>query len=240
MKIADIYNYLDNISPFELQEKWDNSGLNVGSMSDDVKRIVLSMDIDEQLLDELEPNTLLITHHPLIFSSLKVINYDKFPASFIKKMIKKDISLIAMHTNFDKSDLNRYVALHVLHVDVIKEEDFVLYFEINESFEDFCIKLKRAFNLESLKVVTCNRDVKRVALTTGSGASLLSSIECDCFLTGDIKFHDAMLAKALQVAMVDITHFDSEKFFVDALYEKLNSLEIEIQKNMNRDPFETF
>ncbi len=38
MTIADIYKFLDNLSPFELQESWDNSGLLLGDFNQDIKR----------------------------------------------------------------------------------------------------------------------------------------------------------------------------------------------------------
>ncbi|XPV54876.1 MAG: Nif3-like dinuclear metal center hexameric protein [Halarcobacter ebronensis] len=40
MKILDIYNILDEISPFALQEKWDNSGLLVGNFEDKIKKFI--------------------------------------------------------------------------------------------------------------------------------------------------------------------------------------------------------
>jgi len=50
MKLKEIYDFLDQVSPFELQEKWDNSGLVVGDMSRDVSQIVLSLDVDDEMI----------------------------------------------------------------------------------------------------------------------------------------------------------------------------------------------
>jgi dinuclear metal center YbgI/SA1388 family protein len=236
-KISEIYKILDEISPFELQEKWDNSGLNVGSFNDEVEDIILSMDMDEELLESLSPNTLLITHHPLIFGSLKNIDYDSYPAKFIKMMIKKDISHIALHTNFDKSDLNRYVAENIFKAEILEEEEFVVYFDVDMSFDEFAVHVKQRLDLDYIKAIKTNNHVKRVALTTGSGASLLNLVKCDCFLTGDIKFHDAMLAKALGISMLDITHFDSEKYFTQALSSKFEKLDIKHKCASSKDPF---
>ena len=66
MKILDIYEFLDNLSPFKLQETWDNSGLLLGDFNEDITKVVLSIDVDEALIDSIEENTLLMTHHPII------------------------------------------------------------------------------------------------------------------------------------------------------------------------------
>ncbi len=109
MQVKEIYNFLDQLSPFVLQEKWDNAGLLVGSFDDEIKKIYISIDLDEELLDEVENNSLIITHHPLIFKGLKRVNYDSYSSKLLQKLIKKDISLISMHTNIDKTHLNKYV-----------------------------------------------------------------------------------------------------------------------------------
>src|SRR6056297_1358031 len=110
MTVKQVYDYLDELSPFELQEAWDNSGLLVGKESDKVNQVYLSLDVDSSLLQEVAPHSLIITHHPLIFKGLKSVNFDSFPSNLLQEMIKKDISLIAMHTNFDTTHLNKYVA----------------------------------------------------------------------------------------------------------------------------------
>jgi putative NIF3 family GTP cyclohydrolase 1 type 2 len=55
MKLQKIYEHLDRISPFELQEKWDNSGLIVGDMQREVSQIVVSLDIGEEMIADAIP-----------------------------------------------------------------------------------------------------------------------------------------------------------------------------------------
>ena len=86
MKIRDIYEFLNTISPFELQEKWDNSGLLVGNFEDEFENLYLSMDLDLDLVENLKPNSLVITHHPLIFSGLKRLNYDTYSSKILKEL----------------------------------------------------------------------------------------------------------------------------------------------------------
>jgi len=237
MKISEIYKILDKISPFELQESWDNSGLMVGSFSDNIKKIVLSIDIDMELVESLQPDTLLITHHPIIFSGLKQLDFDKYPANILKKMVQKNISNISMHTNFDKTHLNNFVAEEILGYKIVKKDEFVVYFDIDEKFEDFAKKVSSNLNIENIKYVKCLEKIKRVALTTGSGASLLRDIEADCFLTGDIKYHDAMEAKALNISLIEIGHFESECFFGEILQRNLKNLGLEAIISSSKNPF---
>jgi len=76
-----------------------------------------------------------------------------------------------------------------------------------------------------------------VALTTGSGCSLMKSIDADCFLTGDVKYHDAMEAKSIKMSLIDIGHFESEHFFAQILHEHLKILGLEAIISSSKNPF---
>lgn len=238
MTLGEIYTLLDGISPFELQEAWDNSGLLIGSPDDSFDHVVVALDIDEQMLDEVEEKSLIITHHPLIFGKLNRLDFSHYPARFIQKMIKKDIFHIALHTNFDKTHLNRYVAENVLNLADIEADEFVCYGDVPEqSLESFASDIQAKLGLEKIKYTKAGGTVRRVALATGSGASLLSHIDADCFLTGDIKYHDAMEALALNISLIDITHYGSERFFSQILCEILKHNGIKAIIKNSKNPF---
>ena len=237
MKILDIYEFLNELSPFELQESWDNSGLLVGDFSADVKKVVLSIDVDENLIDSLDEDTLLITHHPLIFGGLKQLEFNKYPANLLQKMIRKNISNIAMHTNFDQTHLNEYVATEILGYKISQKDGFVAYLDVDEDFDEFSKKVASSFGLPHARCVKCSDRVKRVALTTGSGCSLMRSIDADCFLTGDVKYHDAMEAKSIKLSLIDIGHFESEHFFAQILGKHLKNLGLEVIISSSDNPF---
>jgi len=213
LKIKQIYDYLDSLSPFDTQEKWDNSGLIVGSFDDEFNNVIISLDLDEELLEKVEPNSLIITHHPLIFSPLSKINFDSYSTKLLKILIKKDISLISMHTNIDKSHLNYYVATNVLGFNNVMSEEFVCNIQVDMNFEDLEQYIKNRLNLPILKTTKTKNNIKKLALTTGSGMSLIGQIDADCFLTGDIKYHDAMEAKSRDISLIDIGHYESEQHF---------------------------
>ena len=237
MILKDLVEILNEISPFELQEAWDNSGLIIGDKNQEVQSIVLSLDIDEELIDSSPENSVLVTHHPLIFSGLKQLDFSTYPANLIKKMIKKNISHIAMHTNFDKTHLNRYVGEKILGFEVLDEESFVLKMNCDMSFENLMQHVKNRLGIENLKVVKSKEHIETIALTTGSGASLLSFVDADCFLTGDIKYHDAMQASSINLSLIEIGHFESERYFGEILAKSLKNISLSVIISNSKNPF---
>jgi dinuclear metal center YbgI/SA1388 family protein len=225
------------VSSFSLQEAWDNSGLQVGDFNQDVKKIVLSIDADEDLIEAMEENTLLITHHPLIFGGLKQLDFSKYPTNLIRKMIQKNISNISMHTNFDKTHLNDYVATEILGYQIVQKDGFIVYLDVNEDFDIFASKVASALSLPYIKCVKNSKIIKTAALTTGSGGSLIKQIKADCFLSGDIKYHDAMEAKSINLSIIDIGHFESERFFAEILLKYLKNLGLEAIISSSKNPF---
>ncbi|QKF82925.1 Nif3-like dinuclear metal center hexameric protein [Halarcobacter ebronensis] len=239
MKLKEIYHFLNELSPFELQEKWDNSGLLVGNFEDEIEKVYISIDLDEEILESMDENSLVITHHPLIFSPLRRVNYDTYSSKLLKILIQKNIALISMHTNIDKTHLNRFVAKEILGLDLIESDEYICYANVDEEFDSFATKIARSLGLEYLKYVKCNQRVKKVALVTGAGMSLIDEVNADCFLTGDIKYHDAMEAKARGISLIDIRHYESEKHFSPLLeglleeYLKKNKLKAIITASKN-------
>ncbi len=237
MKLLEIFNILDKISPFELQESWDNSGLSVGSLHDKIDLIYLSLDADMKVLEQMEKNSLLIVHHPLIFKGIKELNYDFYVANLIKYAIKKDISIISMHTNFDKTHLNRYVVNKVLGFCARESEDFICYFDVDMDFEEFIKVIKEKLNLKYIKCVKTKEFVKKAAIVVGSGSELLHDIKADCFLTGDIKYHVAKEAYESGISLIDIRHYESEIYFAKCLQNELQNFSLNAIIANSKNPF---
>ncbi|MDO5045143.1 Nif3-like dinuclear metal center hexameric protein [Campylobacter sp.] len=242
MKIAEIYKFLNELSPFETQEGWDNSGLIIGSPHDEVSQIYLSLDIDFELLNEVKPNSLIITHHPLIFKGLKSINSSLYPSSLITRMIKKDISLISLHTNYDLSHLNEYVASEILGFKEYKKDEFLLYADVDFSFDELCEFVKEKFYLKTIRVAraqeTSSSDkIRRIALCTGSGGDLISKVKADVFISGDFKYHQALEARINGLNLIDIGHFETERYFGASLAKYLQNFPIATIITNSKNPF---
>lgn len=238
MQLRKIYELLDSLSPFALQESWDNSGLLVGAMSDEVEAVYLSLDVDTTLLESVAPHSLLIVHHPLIFKGLKELDFNLFPSNLLQQMIKKDISLIAMHTNFDTTHLNKYVASQILGYTDLQCEGHICYFDVNCSFDALCSHVKQRLGLDILRCTQSKTQIKRCALTTGSGGDLITHVRADCFLSGDFKYHQALAAKENNLCLIDIGHYESERYFGECLAQNLKNFPLKVIMSNSNNPFE--
>lgn len=236
MTLGEIYDYLDHISPFDLQEKWDNSGLLIGGRDDEIAHIILALDVTSELIETLQPKTLIIAHHPMIFSPMKNLDTANVTASMITQMIRQGVSHIAMHTNIDKTHLNRYVATQVLGWKVDHEASFVCMMSPDITFEAMVAHVKKVFSLDNVTVIPPKRPLKQIALTTGSGGSLIAGLEADLFITGDLKYHEAMVAYEKGMGVIDVTHYASERFFGLALIDELKTLPINVTIRETKNP----
>jgi len=65
----------------------------------------------------------------------------------------------------------------------------------------------------------------------------MKTIKAECFLTGDIKYHDAMEAKTIGLSMIDIGHFESERYFGEILAKDLENLGLSVIISSSKNPF---
>ena len=105
MQIKDISDYLESIAPLSYQESYDNSGLIVGNKNSQIKKVLLTLDCTEAVIDEaiLQKCELIIAHHPIVFSGLKRFNGKTYVERVVMKAIKHDIGIYAIHTNYDNA-----------------------------------------------------------------------------------------------------------------------------------------
>lgn len=104
-KVKEIADALEMFAPLPLQEGYDNAGLQVGFTETEVKRALLCLDVTEEVIDEAIASecNLIVSHHPLIFHSLKKITGRNYVERCLMKAIRNDIAIYAAHTNLDNA-----------------------------------------------------------------------------------------------------------------------------------------
>ncbi len=103
IKIADIIEALEAHAPLMLQESYDNAGLICGDRQDTVEKVLITIDITRDVLEEAKTRRcgLIISHHPLIFKPLKNLTGINEVQRLVIDAIRHRISLYAVHTNLD-------------------------------------------------------------------------------------------------------------------------------------------
>ncbi|MDR1487793.1 MAG: Nif3-like dinuclear metal center hexameric protein [Deltaproteobacteria bacterium] len=112
MKVKDIVSMLDHIAPFSLAADWDNCGFQVGDSSAEIDSIALALDPTlENLKKARQSNhSLLITHHPLIFKSLKRLDSSNPNTAAVCWALSNGLSVISVHTNWDMAGVPQALA----------------------------------------------------------------------------------------------------------------------------------
>lgn len=82
------------------------------------------------------------------------------------------------------------------------------------SLEDFSEEVKNVLEVEQVKVVkAADSPIRKVAVCPGAGAEYIvkaASLGCDVLVTGDVKYHEAQLAKSLRLSIIDAGHYETE------------------------------
>src|SRR5688572_7776784 len=101
--IKEVITALEQLAPPALQESYDNSGLLIGNAQSKVTGVLLCIDVTEEIINEAVKRkcNLVISHHPLIFSSLKRLTGKNYVERSIIKAVEKRIAVYAIHTNLD-------------------------------------------------------------------------------------------------------------------------------------------
>ncbi|WP_163539611.1 Nif3-like dinuclear metal center hexameric protein [Gracilibacillus sp. YIM 98692] len=101
--VRDVIQLFENWVPKSYAESWDNVGLQIGDMEKPVKRLMITLDVVEKVVDEAidKKADMIIAHHPLFFESLKSINLNSPKGKVIAKLMKHQISVYTAHTNLD-------------------------------------------------------------------------------------------------------------------------------------------
>jgi len=238
ISISEVYDYLNNLAPLQIQESYDNSGLQVGSLYQTLKGILLCVDATQNAINyAIKKNfNLIISHHPLIFNPLYSINFDSLIGKKISLLIKNEITLLSWHTPLDK--IPEGVTTAFLNKVGFTGSDFILKDEKNQNYGlgrivylEKSIKLlelsqiiKNATNSWVMIVGNPEEEIDSFGICAGSGSSLkphLQKLKINTLITSDVKYHSAKDAEEEGFNFIILDHGIMEKFVLEYLKNNL-------------------
>ncbi len=226
--VQDIITPIEAVAPKELQESYDNVGLQCGSMQQEVSRVLTCIDITEAVIDEAiaQGCQMVVSHHPLIFRGVKNLDPERsYIHRTLIKAIKNDIALYCAHTNLDNAvgGVNYKIAEVLGMTDVQPMSEGGVIGSLSETLSptEFVKTVKEKFQAERV----CSnigeyidKEIKRVALCGGSGSEFIGhaeALQADAFLTGEIKYHDYF--DHANLLLVEAGHYETEQYTKELL-----------------------
>lgn len=265
MRLSALIQKLETRLPLTLQEDWDHGGVNLGSRNQEIKTVLFSYDVCLEAVRAAVKRRaeLIVSHHPFRMQAAVDIDLDDYEGRLIAACVKQGIALYSCHTAHDASEdsLNFHYLkkLHLKNIRPLRPSPLasdtqpllglgaVGDHSVGFTRTGLIRRLKSLFRCRSLRFVDGGKKrLRRIGICTGAGMSLLSEAEkngCDLFITGDVKYHQALQAKRNALSLVDPGHFACERDSVVILQRIFMqifgpSLKVHVYTGL-RDVFET-
>jgi dinuclear metal center YbgI/SA1388 family protein len=172
-----------------------------------------------------------------MFRPLKRITTDSIEGKMLLQLIAAGIAVFSPHTAFDsaRSGINQRLAeglgladIAPLVPDVSDRTIGTGRFGFTEStatLASIAARIKDFLNIAGVHIVgTPQMPIRSAAVACGSAGELLEDVRragCDCFVTGEARFHTFLEAETSGIGLILTGHFASERFAVERLAELL-------------------
>ena len=221
MKLKEIIDFIDEKIPKELALSFDNVGfMGEYDLNSNITSIKVVMDLLPEE-DNFNENTLIITHHPPLF--------------------KPKTPTYTIHSNWDIIDGGANEALaEILNLKVIDYFDKLTKIgricETNYNFKELKKNILDNFdNVRCVNNLKDNEKLNKIGIISGFGLKntdyikLASQNNIDLIISGDLTHESAIIAKNLQITLIDLGHHESEVPGLYKLSELLDELNIECE-----------
>lgn len=247
MKASKIMKHVESFFPLSLQEPWDKCGLQIGSASQEISKIMIALNVDEKTILQAIDNhcDMLISHHPFMLENIECIDLDSAQGRCIELAISNNLVVYSLHTCLDQG--RNGVSMNDWLIQCLPVHDVCCYDDIKigkkaildetMTIESLIAKLKQTWHLPAIKYAsTQNKRISSIAVCGGSGADdigILAS-QVDCFITGDSKYRHAKFAIDHDIALVDVGHH-VEVIMEEKVKQIVASLDVEVVVAHSKD-----
>lgn len=229
-KVKDFYDYLNSIAPFETQEDWDNSGMLVGDIEAEVKKVAVALDITPEEIKKAKTigANLIISHHPVIFNHIKSVTKGSVPY----ELVASSINALCCHTPLDIAEGGTNDSLaELLGINVTRADDPILRLGTVEptTAATLAEKIAKALNT-TVRYADAGRTIEKIAICTGAGCSLIEATDkIDAFITGDASHHNFLDCVGEGITLIAAGHYETEIVVVPVIVKKLQARFPEIE-----------
>ncbi len=251
---ADIIGAIATFAPPEIQESWDNSGVQVGRTDLPCNAVMLCVDVTPQVVDEairLDCG-LIISHHPLIFKGLRSIIGATPVERAVIDALRADITIYSAHTSLDSThggiswEMARLLGAEVTGIlsprtpGAAEGLGVVATLPAPMDIHDFYHLAARTYRRHPPRASRPRSSaVRHVAHCGGAGGELIPTAiaaDADAYVTADVRYHD-FVDHGGDIFLLDVGHFESEscakEIFYRVITEKFPNFAVYYSKQQN-------
>jgi dinuclear metal center YbgI/SA1388 family protein len=266
VKLYKLLEVLEETAPLELAEEWDNVGLLLcPSRKKSSRRILLTIDLTEPVLEEALRTGVdtIVAYHPPIFDPLSELTPSRERERVILRLVESRIAVYSPHTALDsvRGGVNDWLAeglgegeseAIIPFVEPGAEADAstpgqgrLLTLRKPVKLSTLVRRVKSNLGLKKVRVARGRRGdpvVASVALCAGAGGSVLGGVEADAYVSGEMRHHDVLDAKAQGTSVILCEHTNTERGYLPILRAKLalrlgRGVEVRVSRT-DREPLE--
>lgn len=243
--VKAICGIMEEFAPTNLAMEWDNVGLMLGKTNRKVKKILLALDLTQEVVEQAIANDvqMIITHHPAIFKKLSRLTDKNWQQELLLNLAEHKIAVYSAHTNFDCAEegVNDVLAnkLELLKIRTLEDQSGLgREGEVAAcNLVDFVTRIKQQLAADYVTFADAGKKVQRVAVCGGAGGDLIDlciAKGIDTLVTGDIKYHTAQDAVFQGLNIIDAGHQATERIAIEYLrgrmekYSSLHGLGLEL------------
>ena len=254
MILQELIQDLEALFPPALAYSWDNVGLLAGSPNQDVKNVLVTLDVNSAVAQEAVQAgaELILSHHPILIGGVKTVRQDTETGKMLSILFENKIAVYAAHTNLDiaPAGINTYLAaLFDLRDPVILADEQpggaglgrVGDLKAPVTLAEFAALCKEKLHTPAVRVSgDPGKKIQRVAIGSGGcGDYIPHAIRhgADVMLTADMKYHMAIDAVLDGIAVVDAGHYPTEIIAMDIFASVLKQYALSVHFSKQRDIF---
>lgn len=232
VRVAEVAGWLETAYPPVLAEDWDRVGLSVGDPQATVAGVLFAVDVTDAVIAEAIQHgaDLIVSHHPLLLRGVHAVRADQPKGRMLIELIRSGVAVFTAHTNADAAAEGVADAL----ADAVGLVERRPMAPASTSPD---LGLGRAGRLPTPMTAAAlgqrladtvpataagvrlagdpDRWIESVAVLGGAGDSMLDvarGLGVDCYVTGDLRHHQAQDFLAHQDApvLIDVPHYAAE------------------------------
>lgn len=229
----DVFRFLEIQAPPETAAEWDHVGLMIGDRKEVTTSVVVSLDADDKSLAQCRKTgaNLLVTHHPMIFRPLQVIDYQTPAGRRLREFIRDGITVFSAHTNLDKADLgvNKALAAAIgLSEDkALEAAEYGRAGYVDETrLRLFAKKIAKDLGAGSVQTIGEGDPMVRKVFVCGGALDselfpALFADGIDTVVTGEAGYHDMADLLDHGIRVLAVGHDVSERVILEPLAQRL-------------------